>query len=419
MKLRSLTLSNFRGIRDLTLEFSDHVNVLVGVNGAGKTAILDCAAIMLSRLVGRIRSTHGTGRFFVESDISNGAAETRNRIDITFRGSPCHWSVTKTRKGHGKQTITRLDELKMVVTWIHSKLDEDESLSLPVAVYYPVNRAVLDIPLRIRKEHRFDQLAAFDQALSGDWSSFRVFFEWFRNREDVENEIRADLRFGFRDRELQAVRTAIERFLPDFSGLKVRRKPLRMEIAKSEEVLRVDQLSDGEKCTLAMVGDLARRMALANPALKDPLTGDGVVLIDEIDLHLHPGWQRHFISTLPKVFPNCQFLVSTHSPPILSHVPHDCIWILERNGSGVSAARPVESFGQTAGSILEDLMGVPERPPQIQEQLSRMFYAIKENRLAHAKELMSDLRNRIGRDPELVNAEILIRRIENSVDDPQ
>ena len=214
------------------------------------------------------------------------------------------------------------------------------SLVFRLAVYYPTNRAVLDIPSAYQEPtHRFDQLSAYDQALSGKWSSFRIFFEWFRDREDLENERRLETP-KFRDRELQAVRTAIRRFLPGCSAVRIRRAPLRMVIDKNGEELRVDQLSDGEKCTLAMVGDLARRMAIANPSPEDPLGGAGIVLIDEIDLHLHPGWQRHVVSALEATFPNCQFLVSTHSPQVVSHVAPERIWLLERSGCGVTASRP-------------------------------------------------------------------------------
>lgn len=411
MILKSLTLTNFRGIRDLRLEFSDKVNLLAGVNGAGKTAILDCAAIMLSRLVGRLRSTKGTGRFFTDLDISNGSSETRNVVEIVFRNHDFDWSVSKTRRGRKRQSITGLKGVMILVDYIHMRLEEEESYGLPIAVYYPTNRAVLDIPLRIRTTHPFDQLSAFDQALSSTSNSFRVFFEWFRDREDFENERRVD-DSKFRDRQLQAVRTAIERFLPGVHSLKVRRGPLRMVLCKKGEELRIDQLSDGEKCTLAMVGDLARRMAIANPARRDPLVGAGVVLIDELDLHLHPGWQRHVVSALEETFPNCQFLVSTHSPQIISHVATERIWLLDRTKSGVSASRPDASFGQMAGRILEDVMDVPERPQEIKERLSDLFLAIQRDELPAAKQLVSDLRSTIGEDPDLVRARMHIRRKE-------
>ena len=411
MRLNSINIEGFRGIPNLQLEFPKQVNVLVGVNGVGKSAILDCTAIMLSRLIGRIRSSEGTGRFFTDFDVTNGFPQTRNEVAISFQGKPLRWSVVKTRRGQQKQTISGLAELRREVELFRSKLVEDESARLPLAVYYPVNRAVLDIPLRIRKRHPFDRLAAYDRALSGESSNLRVFFEWFREREDLENENRL-ANPEFRDLQLQAVRTATERFLTGFKGLKVRRSPLRMVVEKNGEELIVNQLSDGEKCTLAMAGDLARRMAIANPVMEDPLQSEAIVLIDEIDLHLHPGWQRRLIAALTKTFPKCQFLLSTHSPPILGHLDPTSIWILQRRKSGIRATRPDAAYGQTADRILEDLMDVPARPKKIQTKLSKLFRVIEQDEMTEAKLLVSDIRGRIGDDPELVKADVLIRRKE-------
>lgn len=131
----------------------------------------------------------------------------------------------------------------------------------------------------------------------------------------------------------------------------------------------VNQLSDGEKCLLAMVGDLARRLAIANPGLSDQLQGKGVVLIDEIELHLHPKWQREIIPALTRTFPNCQFIVTTHSPQVVSHVKPQRIYILEKIDNGIVAKRPSSSFGRDSNSILEDLMDVPERPQHIKDRL--------------------------------------------------
>ena len=411
MRLNSINIEGFRGIPNLQLEFPKQVNVLVGVNGAGKSAVLDCTAIMLSRLIGRIRSSAGTGRYFTHSDINNRRQWTRNEIEIAFQGKPLRWSVVKTRRGQQKQSISGLVDLRRDVELFRSKLAEDEAARLPLAVYYPVNRAVLDIPLRIRKRHPFDRLAAYDQALSGEWSSFRVFFEWFREREDLENEKRLD-KPEFRDSQLQAVRTATERFLAGFKGLKVRRSPLRMVVEQHGEELIVNQLSDGEKCTLAMAGDLARRMAIANPAMADPLQGEAVVLIDEIDLHLHPEWQRRIIAALTKTFPKCQFLLSTHSPPILGHLDSKSIWILQRTKSGVSAKRPDDAYGQTTDRILEDIMGVPPRPKEVQNTLNKLFRAIERGEMMEAKQLLSHMQLKVGPDPDLVKASVLIRRKE-------
>ncbi len=411
MRIESINIAGFRGIPELELEFPEQINVLVGVNGAGKSAVLDCTAIMLSRLIGRIRSTTGTGRFFSESDINNHMKGVCNEITIQFRGETVSWRVTRSRRLHRRQRISGLEDLRRHVEMFRKELVQPEFTDLPLAVYYPVNRAVLDIPLRIRKKHQFDRLSAYDQALSGSPSSFRLFFEWFREREDLENELRRD-KSKYRDSQLQAVRTATERFLPGFRNLRVRRSPLRMVVNKNREELVINQLSDGEKCTLAMVGDLARRMAISNPNLEDPLKVKAIALIDEADLHLHPSWQRTLPSAFGETFPNCQFLLSTHSPAILSHLRPENIWILERTKKGIEAARPTSSFGQKIDRILEDVMNVPARPNQIGDKVSLLFLAIEQRKLEQAKRILDELSGEIGSDPDLVKADLLIRRKE-------
>ena len=151
MRIQSIDIVGFRGIPELKLEFCEQINVLVGVNGVGKSAVLDCIAIMLSRLTGRIQSSTGTGRYFVESDINNHVKETLNKIAIHSQGETVQWRVTKSRRGRRRRFPTGLEELRRHAGRFRSSLEEDESSILPLAVYYPVNRAVLDIPLRIRK----------------------------------------------------------------------------------------------------------------------------------------------------------------------------------------------------------------------------------------------------------------------------
>ncbi len=188
---------------------------------------------------------------------------------------------------------------------------------------------------------------------------------------------------------------------------------MRMTVQKQGEELIVNQLSDGEKCLLAMVGDLARRLAIANPSLPDPLEGSGVVLIDEIELHLHPKWQREIIPALTRTFPNCQFIVTTHSPQVISQVKPEGIYILEKTDEGVVAKRPESSFGRDSNRILEDLMGVPERPQEIKESLLELFRLIDAGNIEGARQLRQQLANEIGADePEFVKADVLIRRKE-------
>ncbi len=159
---------------------------------------------------------------------------------------------------------------------------------------------------------------------------FRSLFQWFKMREDVENERKvAEQNLSLEDPQLSAVRRAITAMLPGFSGLRIQRDPLHMVIRKGDATLVIDQLSDGEKLLLALTADVARRLAMAYADQGDPLQGEAVVFIDEIELHLHPAWQRRVLGALRGTFPNCQFIVTTHSPQVLSEVPNDAVVLVK------------------------------------------------------------------------------------------
>jgi predicted ATP-binding protein involved in virulence len=186
-----------------------------------------------------------------------------------------------------------------------------------------------------------------------------------------------------------------------------------MTVRKNGEELIINQLSDGEKCLLAMVGDLARRLAIANPGLENPLEGEGVVLIDEIELHLHPQWQRKIIPALTRTFPNCQFIVTTHSPQVLSYVKPENIYILKKKEQGVTVSHPQSSYGRDSNQILEDTMEDKERPEEFKNKLKELFRLINDNKIDEARQLGQEIADEIGDDdPELVKARTSIKRKE-------
>ena len=420
MWVMSLNLSNFRGGLDLSLPFNEQLNVFVGANGSGKSTVLDALALALSWAANRIRHAGASGRPIDESDITNGKSTAVIEVKCQTETGTVTWKLAKSRVGHAAEDKSDLHALTDFSRFLQGQIAESqEQRDLPLFVYYPVNRAVLDIPLRIREKHRFTLLSAYDEALTSG-ANFRTFFEWFREREDLENENLKYLNelikpegFCFPDPQLEAVRQALTSFLPEFRNLTVRRSPLRMEVEKEGRRFAVNQLSGGEKCLIALIGDLARRLSIANPTLDNPLHGKGVVLIDEIDLHLHPKWQRLVVAKLLKVFPRCQFNISTHSPHVVTHVRKDSLYLLTQSPQGILAERPRESFGKNVDRILEDLMGLPTtRPDTIQQALRTIFLSIDEGSLHLAKEQISSLRQEIGDDPELVRADVLIRRKE-------
>ncbi len=422
MRIKSIKLINYRGAVSLNIDFHRQLNVFIGVNGAGKSTILDSLAIMLSWLVNRLKNTNASGQQISETEINNGQGTAIIEITgVTEDSQEITWKIVKTRTGYihaGERS--NFSQLNEYTQQIQRQITEHQGqINLPLFVYYSVNRAVLDIPLKIKTKHQFESLSAYENALTSG-SDFRTFFEWFREREDLENENRKyqyDLikpeGFCFPDPQLEAVRETIERFLPDFTNLSVRRNPLRMEVTKKNKIVTVNQLSDGEKCLIAMLGDLARRMAIANPQNPDPLTGNGVIIIDEIDLHLHPQWQRFVVPKLLEVFPNCQFFISTHSPNIITHVQPESLHFMEQTEMGIKFHPVQESYGKNVDRILEDLMGLETtRPKEIAEALKDIYEQISQNQLEAAKNNINDLRAKIQNDPELIKAEVIIRRKE-------
>jgi len=439
MRVKRLTMQSFRGIGDLTLEFpTDDPIVLIGINGVGKSSILDCLAILLSWLIAQVqfdpndlglfmRREDGllvsrqqkelaNGRRFLENDFKKrGKNRTHNEIVVSLDSQDVKWSITsirpiRTSKLDLKETLA---ELERVAGNIRRQWEENPEANIPLVVYYPVNRGVLNTPLETpEEEYSFKQVDAYKQALDGVQINFSSFFQWFRNREDLESELLRDNR-DYKDQQLEAVRQGIASLLPDFSNLRVRRSPLRMTVTKQGQELIINQLSDGEKGLLAMVGDLGRRLAIANPSLPDPLQGSGVVLIDEIELHLHPKWQREIIPALTRTFPNCQFIVTTHSPQVISQVKPEGIFILEKTEEGIVSRRPESSYGRDSNRILEDLMDVPERPQRIKDELRQLFRLIDKGDIEGAKQLRQQIEYEIGYDePEFVRADVLMRRKE-------
>lgn len=421
LRINKISLNGFRAADDLCIELDPRLNVFVGVNGAGKTTILDAAAILLSWIPNRIRNNKASGRPIVEQDIRNSQNLSELAIEYSSGGNQYAWTLRKNRKTPGESPATsNLSELNQYVRSIHERaIQTIGPFDLPLFAYFPVNRTVLDIPLRIRAKHSFDQYSASEGALTSA-ANFRTFFEWFREREDLENENRRyadDISkpegFEFPDRQLQVVREALSILMPEFSNFSIRRNPLRMEVNKQGQRLIVNQLSDGEKCMMALIGDLARRMAISNLALENPLHGQGVVMIDEVDLHLHPQWQRMVVPKLLEAFPNCQFMISTHSPHVVTHVHPENVHLLDLINGKIEYSRPQATYGKTVERVLEDLMGLnTTRPENINKKIITMFDLISQGDVDQAKKILAELQAEIGDDPELAKVAVLIRRKE-------
>jgi predicted ATP-binding protein involved in virulence len=160
-----------------------------------------------------------------------------------------------------------------------------------------------------------------------------------------------------------------------------------------------------------MVLDLTKRLAQANPNIDDPAAkAAAVVMIDEIDLHLHPQWQRQIVRNLTTAFPKCQFIATTHSPQVIGEVEHERIQIISHG----QVTSPLQSFGVDSSRVLEEIMQSGQRTQGIQELLSRISQAIEAKKYAHAKELVGQLAEQVGEDdPEVTRTRTLLEFMED------
>lgn len=410
MQIKRFTLVNFRGIEKMELDFEGRKTVaLVGVNGVGKSSILDALAITLSNLTSRMIGQPSKSRAIAKDDIRVGAEYTRLHVDTKlFENYDVDWAIALNRKAgkHPRERSSDLSRLNEAADGVEYGINQHECagggpIELPLAVYYDVHRAVLDVPLRVRERLVNTIAEGYDDALGHGGADFKRFFIWFRNQEDLENENSRDTP-GYRDPDLSVVRRAIETFT-GFRDVRIRRKPaLRMTVLKGGLEFNVLQLSDGEKCLLALVGDLARRLTLLNCEVLDSLEGKGVVLIDELDLHLHPGWQRTVVANLEKTFPNCQFIITTHSPQILGELPAESVMLLK---DGQYLGHPERSLGLRSGEVVEEMMGGLAQNQDVSQQLRKIYRDLDDDDLESAQVNLAQLHEQVGRIPDVLEAQ--------------
>ncbi|MCD4817787.1 MAG: AAA family ATPase [Candidatus Cloacimonetes bacterium] len=611
MKIENIEFKNFRSIKNLKIDLLSDLNIFVGINGSGKSTVLDAIAICLSWLVNRIQRENVSGRHILESSIKNETQQSTLTLKVNENHNIFKWKLIKSVKGFPSEEKSQLRELSELASIFQEKYQH--SKNLPMIVYYSINRVTEGILPAMKGKTNIYDLDIYNNAL-GSKANFQSFFEWFKLQDDILNEqsssrtkwmiqhknwikkrvlkifsifpnneqneefndFKQKLEFEdyifeeptflfrefmyvvehidleyfdeksipetFRDldyllyqlgklldtsriskmtssnfdmiffekvtnhifklirnnyisssytnavflnfiwdlflfstllivwwfsaqgkrniekifreyspfnnksdifnnssvfielirkntqnenlrfkeapyrqvRNLMFVTKTIEKFIPEYSNIRIKRVPRpHMLLEKKGKTISLDQLSDGEKNMIAMIGDISRRLSMANPTMKNPLNGNGIILIDEIDLHLHPSWQRKVIPSLNNTFPNCQFIITTHSPQILSHSKAKNIFILKQEKNNLSVIKVTESYGKNSDRLLEDILGVEARPIEIKNGLKELFKIINDGDLSNARLKIAELDNLIeGFEPELLKANALIKRRE-------
>lgn len=378
MVLQRLQLTNFRGFESLDLTFEPDLTVLVGVNGCGKTSILDALAIGLGLRVE-----------WKLSDVHVGTDSSTIRIDL-LAGEPRLLSARISNRGFD---APRVPEFGGLVLFYTARRQADDRT--PAGGTLPHEWTPRDA-----------RMTGFGP------SGYEDFFRWLREMEDDENE-RVRYEGATEIPQLVAVRRAFQRLLPGYENLRVHRRGAmgqnipRVAVEKGGKLLLFDALSEGERALMAMIADIARRLAIAYPGV-DPLEQPCLLVIDEFEQHLHPQWQRELPMRMREVFPAAQMILTTHSPIVVSE-------LLPRQLRALQGFRLLEGAhreGQDVNEILEALFGTPSRRRKTELLIDAIQDALDEDELDEAGRRLGQLRQELGSDdPEVVRLETIHRML--------
>jgi len=409
MKINKLEVVNLRAFTQTEFEFQAGMNLLVGINGVGKTTVLDALRICLSKVLPDLFGIKNPKQSLDASDVRVGTQSSQVSCDFEYSKKNFNLLFNKQLEkilvkdpSANRDQVTEVPEIEKIspdITQLYP--DSKNAQSKPLSIFFSTKRSILTNLKTSSSATVGGQAAAFADSLSPRETNLRIIAEWFKVQEELGKEKPIGLK------HIAVLNNAIESFLPSFKNLRVVEsdgKP-QFEIDKNGTSLNLTQLSDGERGVLSMVLDLARRLSQANPFLGNPLKdGSAIVLIDELELHLHPKWQRTIIENLTRTFPNCQFIATTHSPQIIGEVKPENIIIIDKE-----IYSPVNSYGVDSNRVLEEILDTPSRNKQVNDILKEVYKNIDEENLKMAKDHLNKLKDILGQnDPEVTRSSTMI-----------
>lgn len=467
-KIKSLSLYNFRRFKEFDLKLNERLTVIIGNNGMGKTSIVEAIAKSLSWFNNNLERD-SSGRPVTEHDVNVNADDYCDVVTQFSAGknTPVNMALVKAAPG---STNVKSSELTCVKTMasVYRHLAGSQNVVFPLLAYYSVDRSNFEFSYSLTEGLAGDSFdnryQALDDALQGPGklahfsqyyvelankaegnlaehyerlkkavtSRFKEQFNVELSKKDSVSTLDSLIdelmgKEGFSEaakgssnekfqKQLSLVNEAIERLVPDVTSLKIDRSTgkARLMVDNFGNRVNIAQLSEGQKTLVALTGDIARRLVSLNPDVQNPLEGHGIIIIDEIELHLHPKWQQEVLGRLQDTFPNIQFIVTTHSPQVINHVDlkHASIFKLENSPNDIAKVQVRETYGRNTDLIYEGSMGVSSRPKEVQEKLDEIFRLIADQDIKDARNKIADLRLQIGEDGELLKAETLIKRLE-------
>jgi predicted ATP-binding protein involved in virulence len=426
MLLKSLSLTHIRAFNHAEFTFQPGMNLIVGINGVGKSTVLDALRALLSQILPKLSQSRSKILNLEDSDITVGQNASTAELSLEIANTEFHYLVHQTllqyttasdRLGEVRDQAYKTDRHDLTPTAKELAKSFKNAPQQPLALYCSARRALANSSKSTSKAKGL--AAAFTDSLDHRELRLMEFADWWLAQTTLAAEDAPNAQ-----RHLDALNVAVTCMIDTCTNVHAHREiftnqdknsklssktTTNLLIDKAGTTLGIHQLSDGERGILALVLDLARRLSQANPQLEDPLQGQAAVLIDELDLHLHPKWQRTIVQKLTTTFPNCQFIATTHSPLIVGEVSPENIIIIDENGQPF---RPDQSLGMDTDWILKYLMGATTRNRETEDALKHIANLIETEDYDEAIEAIDTLRDQIGEFPELVRLQTRIDRFQ-------
>jgi predicted ATP-binding protein involved in virulence len=418
LKINRLKIKEFKRYRELDIDFDDNFTVIVGDNGAGKTSIVEAITICLSNINNNLLRSKVSGKKIKDIEINVNATDYAE-LDCQFsldKKNDIELILFTPTAGYSGKSTTHIESVKDLGE-IYRKINENCNVTIPLLASYPVERSSskmatisLEKGFYRNSTSRFnairDSLASGaiaegfvntyieltnlaegeeTQEIKEARQSIRVLEDLIaraktNNKEIVRNELTKELGVELKgldsllnekplkhQESLKQVNRVIQTIIPQVIELRVDRSKgkSRFLLSFTDHEVEFNQLSQGQKTLMALTGDLALRLITLNPHLDNPLAAQGIVVIDELDLHLHPKWQQSVPLTLQNAFPNIQFIVTTHSPQALSTIDYKCIRRIIHGDKGqVRLEVPdLQTKGVRSSDVLEQIMETFSVPP--------------------------------------------------------
>ncbi len=404
MKVKHLKLENVRGFNFANFDFQPDFNLVIGENGVGKSSALDALRLCLSSIVSRV----GKVRSPATIDFSNESATEatpqeiecqvqHGTVDYLFSYIKCpeRKAVRKFEPLTGVSQIIDQQLKPPYADNVHKREIPGHTDFSPLAIHFSTQVPSLHRNGTARKVSNGGTGLAFSGALSDRGVNLGELGQWLQAKAESDS-------MSIQSKATpEMVENSLTRFLPNYKNLVVGGKNQReLFIQNGRGTIPVRNLSEGERRLFSIVFDIIRRLSLANPGLANPVADAGaIVLIDEIELHLHPKYQRKIVHDLMEVFPKCQFIATTNSPQVIGEVKSENIHSIEEN----EVYSLPYSYGVDSSRILEEIMDVSPRTKEVHQLLGRINEEINDSGFDRSNKSLQLLIEILGEnDPEVV-----------------